>query len=572
MVGSKCLSRMSRQCRRNHFTAFYLVAALVAAPASLNGQPSGDLPSRVDSLFSTWTGTDRPGCAIGVSQRGRVILERGYGMANIELRTPMTPATSVHAASVAKQFTSLVILRLAGEKRLNLDEDVRRFLPELPDYQARYGRPITIRNLLNHTSGLRDFFEMLIIARGQFEEQRITAADAMAVVRRQEALNFSPGAEYGYSNTGYLLAAQIVERVTGQRFGDFIASRIFVPLAMKQTRIRDNLDASDAQSAVGYARQGTGWRTSVPNFDVVGSTNLETTVGDLLRWGEVFDRDSRDSALVRQMLHPGVLMNGDTTTYGFGVSLIRDRGLQVAEHAGRDPGFRAYVGRYLEPNLTVALLCNAAALDPVRLGHEVARLALGIERETPTPAAAPTTVASDAKGALIWAGVYFEPSTRQVAELTVRDGVLFTDRRAGSRVEAIGPRRARLIGFPMELEFDSAAKPGYTVRWLIPGRRADKFEWRAPVAPVLGRSELVEYAGSYYSRELDATYRVEPGDSTLSLHAKAGSGLVARPVFPDGFVSGEYTVQFLRQGRRITGFEISHPRARGLTFFPVSKR
>ncbi len=174
---------------------------------------------------------------------------------------------------------------------------------------------------------------------------------------------------------------------------------------------------------------------------------------------------------------------------------------------------------------------------------------------------------SDLGKALGWAGVYFEPTTRQVAELTVRNGVLYTDRSIGVRVAAIGPRRARLIDAPLELEFDSTTPhPGYTVRWLIPNRRADRFVWRAPVAPPLGRAELETYTGTYTSAELDATYHVIAADSTLMLRTGETPALVARAVFPDGFVSGQYTIQFVREGGRVTGFAISHPRARGVAF------
>ncbi|MBC7788357.1 MAG: beta-lactamase family protein, partial [Anaerolineae bacterium] len=318
------------------------------------------LRARVDSLFEPWRGTDRPGCAVGVSHRGRVVLERAYGMADLESGTPMTPATVVHAASLAKSVTALAVLLLVRDGKLALDDDVRRYLPELPDYRTRYGAPVTVRQMLNHTSGLRDFFELLILARGRFEEDRITVADATAVVGQQPALNFAPGTQYGYSNTGYLLAALLVEHVSGQSFSAFAAQRIFAPLGMDHTRFRDDVAALVPRRAVGYARRGAGWRTSVPNFDVVGSTNLLTTVGDLLRWaGNLAQPVVGDSTLVQQMLTPSVLAGGDTTTYGLGLSLVSDRGLRVAEHEGRDPGFRAYLGWYLEPGLAVALLCNA---------------------------------------------------------------------------------------------------------------------------------------------------------------------------------------------------------------------
>jgi hypothetical protein len=299
---------------------------------------------------------------------------------------------------------------------------------------------------------------------------------------------------------------------------------------------------------------------------VLGSTNLETTVGDLLRLAENLDHPVvGDTSIVRRMLTAGILATGDTTSYGLGLAIVRDRGHRLAEHEGRDPGFRAYLGRWIEPGVTVALLCNTTAINPVGIGRDVGGIAIGLPRQAPPPLP-PQTTPGDAKAALAWAGVYLEPVTRQVAELTVRDGVLYTDRTGGARVEAIGARRARLVGQPLELEYDSAAHPGYVVRWSIPNRRADRFEWKAPVAPVLDRAALAEYAGTYTSAELQSTYRIEAADSTLVLRVGTTPGLVARPVFPDGFVSGQYTIQFARRGGRVVGFEISHPRARGVEF------
>jgi CubicO group peptidase (beta-lactamase class C family) len=543
-------------------TRLVTAALLLAAPAYAAAQPI----AAIDSLFDRWRGTDRPGCAVGVSRRGRVFFERGYGMADIESGAPMTPNTVVHAASLAKQVTALSVLLLAREGKLSLDDDVRRYVPELPQYE----KTITVRHLLTHTSGLRDFFELLILARGRFEEDRVTDADAIAMVGRQRALNFPPGSEYLYSNTGYLLAARVVSRVSGQPFPAFVADRILAPLGMTRTRLRDDVAMLIPGRALGYAPRGSGWRTSVSNFDVVGSTNLETTVGDLLRLADNLAHPVvGDSTLVRQMRTAALLATGDTTAYGLGLSLARDRGRTVVEHEGRDPGFRAYLGWYPDDSLAVALLCNAAALDPVGLGHDVAGRVLGPAPAAPPaapPAASTSTTPSDPRAALAWAGVYLEPTTRQVAELTVRDGVLYTDRTGGARVEAIDARRARLVGPPLELEFEPGRPLTYVVRWLIPNRRADRFVWQAPAAPALDRAALAEYAGAYTSRELDATYRVEVSDSTLTLRTGAAPPLVARPVFRDGFVSGQYTIQFVRRGARVTGFEISHPRARGVAF------
>lgn len=602
------LMTMAAHCRRNAARVIGALAVLAlpvardvgaqaGAPppsAASASQPSlqresvgrvdrGALAARVDSVFDRWRGTDRPGCTVGVRDSSGVALERAYGMADLERGVPLRPTTVMSAASIGKQVTALAVLLLVRDGRLALDDDVRRYLPELPDYRARYGRAITVRHLLAHTSGLRDLFELLILARGRFEEDRITDADALAVVARQAALNFAPGTEYGYSNTNYWLAARLVSRVSGQSFAGFVAGRIFAPLGMTSTRFRDDAAALVPGRASGYERVADGsgaWRTSVQNYDVVGPINLLTTVGDLLRWSANLERPMiGDTALVRQMLTPTTLAGGDTTAYGFGLSLARDRGVRVAEHEGRDPGFRAYLGWYADAGLTVALLCNTASLDPVGLGHDVAGLALGLAPQAPVayPRPAAAGPQPDPNSALRWAGVYVEPTTRRVVELTARDGALYTDRVGGVRIEALDARRGWLVNGPLELLFAATTRtddhPSYRVRARIPGRRPqDVFVWRASAAPRLDRAALAPYAGTYASPELDATYRVEAGDSTLTLRAQWGGavpGLVARPVFPDGFVSGQYTVEFLRRKGRVTGFAVSHPRALGVTFVRV---
>lgn len=545
-----------------------------STPPTTASTVAPDVAARVDSLFDRWRGTDRPGCAVGVSQNGRAVLERAYGMADIESGAPMRPTTVIHAASVAKQVTALAVLMLVRDGRLGLDDDVRRYLPEVPDYRPRYGSAITVRQLLAHTSGLRDFFELLIVARGRFEEDRITTADVMDVVGRQTALNFAPGTEYAYSNTNYLLAARVVERLSGQTFSAFVAERIFNPLGMTSSRIRDDASALVPGRAVGYTRGADGrWRTNLQNDDVVGATNLLTTVGDLLRWSQNLERPViGDSTLVRQMLTPAVLAGNDTTLYGLGLGVVVDRGFRVAEHEGSFPGFRAYVGRYLEPGVAVALLCNSSAVNPVGLGHDVAALVLGLPPRGPStyPRPAATATPPDQRRTLDWAGVYMEPVTRRVVELTARDGVLYTDRVGGLRIEALDDRRGWIVNGPLELDFGVGPHASYRVRSVVPGRRsADVFVWRAPTAPVLGRAALTAYAGTYSSAELGSIYRVEAGDSTLVLRAGTNVGLTARPVFPDAFVSGQYTIEFKRAGGRITGFEISHPRALGVAFARV---
>jgi CubicO group peptidase (beta-lactamase class C family) len=226
------------------------LVVLTAAAAGAQPIPAPDsAAARVDRVFAAWRGTDSPGCAVGVSQGGRVVLERGYGMANLETDTPIRPGTIFHTASVSKQFTAMAVMLLARDGRLSLDDDVRKHIPELPDYGTR----ITIRHLLLHTSGLRDQWSLLATARGRFEEERITEADVMDVVTRQKSLNFTPGSEYVYSNTGYTLAGVIVKRVSGKSLKEFAHERIFQPLGMTRTHFHDDYTMVVRGRASAYA-------------------------------------------------------------------------------------------------------------------------------------------------------------------------------------------------------------------------------------------------------------------------------------------------------------------------------
>ena len=552
---------MVRLAHRPLSAALTSICLLSLAATSRAQNPAPDSAARaVQKLFAGWVDSTTPGCAVGVSQKARVLYEQGFGLANLETGTPITPQTVFEAASIAKQITAMSVMLLARDGKLSLNDDIRKYIPELPDY----GTPITIRHLLTHTSGLRDFFEMLILARGRFEEDRVTEADMMDIVTRQKALNFKPGDEYLYSNTGYALLGIIVKRVSGQSLRDFAAAQIFAPLGMRSTLFRDNYTTLVRGRAEGYARRGSEWRSSTPNFDVYGSTNLFTTVGDLLAWSENLDHPRvGDSAIVRTMSTSAVLNNGDSTNYGFGLSLWNDRGTIVVEHEGGDPGFRSYLGRYPQYGFSVAVLCNIPS-NPVSLGHAIADIYLNRPRTSQPPASVKTITLPPDKLARR-AGIYFQPTRLEIVEVTMRDGALFTARNGGRKLVPIDENRFWIEGTEVEHDFN---RTGYTARALTPGHHPVSFELESGVE--LRPGQLAPYAGDYFSLDLNTVYHVIASDSTLVVKTGTSSGLTARPMFDDTFASGQITIQFVRRGDSITGFEMSHPRARRLSFSRIA--
>ena len=269
---------------------------------------------RVDRLFAQWDKRDSPGCSVAISRGGDTLYERGYGAANIELGVPISPATVFHAASVSKIFTAMSIMILAQRGKLSLDDDVRKYLPEFPEYRNK----LTIRHLLSHTAGLRDVFELQALA-APGPGSREPNEQFVNILAHQRELNFEPGSEWQYSNGGYLLLAAIVNRVSGQSLRDFAATNIFRPLGMKDTRFHDDPTEIIPNRASGYSPSDGGPRLAVSADPggIVGNAGLFTTAKDLIRWAQSWDEVRvGDRALLATMATPTVLSDGSKANYG----------------------------------------------------------------------------------------------------------------------------------------------------------------------------------------------------------------------------------------------------------------
>lgn len=546
--------------------------ALFAAAAVLFGtssawaqQPANDsMRVAINRVFAPWTSSNGPGCAVGVSRNGSVMFENGYGMANLEHDIPITPSTIFHVASVSKQFTAAAIMLLVADGKLSLDDDIRKYVTEVPAYP----QTITIRQLLQHTSGLRDQWDLLIMARGRFEEDRITEDDVLEIVARQKSLNFEPGTEYLYSNTGYTLAGTIVRRVSGKSLREFAEERIFHPLGMAHTHFHDDYTMIVKHRAAGYARRGPGWRVSLPNYDTYGATSLYTTVGDLLRWTANFDQPKVGSRVMLQdMLASGVLANGDTTGYGLGIGVSRYRGARVESHGGADAGYRTWLGRFPEHTVSVAVLCNASTAVPGVLAQQVADIVLR-ERLSPreSPPTTPTAITTSASQLSRYAGVYAHTVTGAPFFVTQRGDSLVVGRVSGPRLVPVAENRFRIAGQPVEFEFDASGLITQRIS-SSPPRQPATFR-KQPPAP--SGAALQAYAGSYYSEELGATYTVTATDSTLSLKTRMGDPVIIRPAYIDLF-DGGFLIRFTRREGRVDGFMMGTGRVRNVRFMRESR-
>jgi CubicO group peptidase (beta-lactamase class C family) len=354
----------------------FAVLALAVGIAALLGPRSlsaADPAKNVDVVFAKYTSTT-PGCAVGVGENGTPALTKGYGMSDLEHDVPITPDTIFEAGSVSKQFTATAVLLLAREGKLSLDDPVRKYIPELPDY----GVPLTIRHMLNHTSGLRDWGNVAGIAGWPRTTRVHTHAHVLDIVSRQKALNFTPGTNWSYSNTGFNLAAIIVSRVSGMPFVDFERERIFKPLGMTHTSWRDDYTRIVKGRAMAYAERNGAFSTEMPFENVYGNGGLLTTAGDLLKWNENFVTPRvGDAAFVSEQQMPGKFNDGRPHIYAFGLYVRNYNGVREVSHSGSTAGYRAFLTRYPDQHLSIAVLCNVSTANATQLAHQIADLYLG---------------------------------------------------------------------------------------------------------------------------------------------------------------------------------------------------
>ena len=561
------------------FTLAVLFLLILCGRSTAQTQPQplpSNVKAQVDKVFEKWDKSDSPGCALGVYRDGQIIYKHGYGMANLNDDVAITPATVFHVASMSKQFTAASIVLLAQQGKLSLDDDVLKYIPELPDFEER----ITIRHLVHHTSGLRDQWSLLGLAGWRYSLDLITDDDVMSVMTRQKDLNFKPGEKHVYCNTGYTLMGLIVKRVSGMSLREFTAKNIFEPLGMTHTHFRDDHAEIVKHNALGYAQEDKNkpFRLSVTNFDTVGATSLHTTVEDLQLWDENFyDPRVGGPAFLQQMLERGKLNNGEQLDYAFGLVVGKYKGLPTVDHAGGDAGYRSDMTRFPEQHFSAAVLCNAADTNPSALVRQVADILLAKDIKTPESTPAKETAKSSgaplsAEQMAALAGIYWNREDDDFHKVLVKDGKLQINV-GGDEFHTLKP--AGETGFhvaevpwgdQVEIRFlpASSEKPR-RLEQSFGGEKPDIFEAATAFTPS-GR-ELSEYVGAYVSEEIDPVYRIVLQDGNLSLTRLKNKAETLRPAVRDVFTGDIGTLRFARDSRqRISGLVLNAGRIRNFRF------
>lgn len=521
-------------------------AILVCASGSLDAQRGGrggavsnapvPLATTADRIFAQFNSTHTPGCAVGVRQGGRDLLMRGYGMADLETNSPITPQTIFESGSVAKQFTATAILLLVKDGKLSLDDPVRKHVPELPEYP----RPLLVRHLLSHTSGLREWSNLVALAGWPRGTRVHTQQDLLDAVVAQKSLNYPVGDFYSYTNSGFALLPTIVERVSGMPFTQFSSARIFGPLGLMNTRWRDDFKTVVPGRAQAYSRAGDGWELDMPFENVHGPGGLLTTVSDWLRWNDHLDAKTLGADVVASLETRAVLTSGRTISYARGVTVGQYRGTREVQHSGSTGGYSTFLARYPEKALSIAVLCNAAGAPATGFTRQLADAVI----PDLGPRTAPDTVAVDPTAAARLSGIY--RSTRDRALLVIGSGQGF----GGAPLRALrdggwmvgnnpavfdrapdgSPRGVRVIGGDAD-----------TVVYVF----AASEQWKPTAA------QLSAFAGRYHSDEVGTTWTVRVEGDRLVASPRPAVRAVLTPVYTDAFsaTAGLGNVWFVRDAR-----------------------
>ena len=565
--------------RRFAFLVASFAAALVTASSAARAQHIvGVRDARAlaaDSVFQRFDRTDSPGCALGVYQDGKVLYARGYGMASLEHGVALSPRSVLDVGSISKQFTAMSILMLQKEGKLSLDDPVRKYIPEMPAYADK----ITLRRALSQTSGLRDLYVMMAQTGRTFAGDTI---DALRFITSSAEPNYEPGARYLYTNSGWILAAQIVYRLTGKTLDKFAEERIFAPLGMHDTRYLADAATIIPNGAEGYApRPGGGYRLARSTYDgaIVGAGAVHTTVEDFGRWLNNYDsatiggRDIIETMTTATKLNDGSpATSGRTQAYAVGLSVGTLRGLRMISHGGSWAGYRGHFFRFPEQRFAVATFCNLTTSGPDSLARKVAGIYLG-DRMQPDSATAWTTALAAAPRAELPIA-----SLRPLVGVwrNVERGELRRTRLVGDTLFTVGGERTRIVpldggrfraGPGTEIRFEGdAAAPSR----MIVSTTGEAVTYTRADTAVLTPANLAEYAGDYRNDEVDATHtwKVEKGQLVLYLNNRRVG--VLEPTYKDGFTRAGSVIDVQRDAKgRVSGFVLEAGRVRHLRFTRV---
>lgn len=536
--------------------------AIIILPLSLPAQLDSKKEKAIDSLFAKWNSPNHPGGAVGISQNGRLVYSKAFGLASLEYLVPNNPGTQFNIASVSKQFTAMAIVRLSLEGKLSIDDDIRKYIPEIPDF----GFTITFRHMLHHTSGLRSLHMILGIAGWRGDDYR-NNDDLLRIMTKQRDLNFIPGSEYMYCNTGFILMAVAVERITGKKFPAWMKENIFLPLGMYNTYVEDRYNRVVSNNATSYNGSASqGFAREVEYWGYTGSGNIHSTTVDLLTWFRSYYRSPdgwHDAFSLMLTLDP--FNDGKPNNYAFGVVVDTFRNERRISHSGSIGGFRAFGCTFPERETEIVLLSNFSSSDISENSNRIANILL----DKPLPPVSkfemkerdPVSDVSDK-----YAGAYiFSNIPDRLFEIFKQGKILYYKFTGSSGIRLYEADDTTLFNNPRQVKLTFNPADPSEIR-LLQGTILSRGKKIVKYVP--SDKELAEIAGNYWSPELETQYSFSIKNNRLTGYQTRHGEFTTECIAKDTFVSGSGFIDKIiiardRRGK-ITGMKVSNSRVRDL--------
>ena len=553
--------------------SFFFIGLLLLYGCAEGQSLPDSILKKIDHLFEDGRRANSPGYAVGIIRNDSLIFSKGYGLANLEYDLPITPSTIFHMASVSKQFTAYSIVLLARQGRLRLDDDIHKYLPWFPDLKEK----ITVRHLLNHTSGIRDQWQLLAISGTQLNDV-ITQEHIVRILSRQRALNSKPGERYNYCNSGYTMLAEIVKAVTGKTLRQFTDSAIFTPLGMNDTHFHDDFsEIVKGRSYSYYRADDTHYTNSILSYSNVGATSLFTNINDMSKWVvNFYDHKVGDQADIDQLTQKGRLNNGWETDYALGIGVIRQKGWKGFAHDGADAGYRTVLTVFPDKKMGFLVFSNLGDARPGEKARAVADLFLNDTAKAGSPASPPATDSSlrltalkDTSAYKKFLGDYVSDERGKRMHLRIKEGKMYWDASSGTDPVIEIKDTLSLFYRPQVKMTFAIPHPGDTLLTMTYSP-IDKQEYRK-YRPLQGTDQVLQtFTGSYYCPELECKYNIVLKDHQLVLTSIKYNDIPLTFEGTDHLFNNFWAMYHIMMrrnaGGKIVGFEVNADRVQHVRF------
>ena len=556
-----------------NFSFAVTLALVIALPLNISAQLSKEEIQKIDSLFISWNQPNHPGGSVGIMKQGKVVFSRAYGLASLEYLVPNTPDTRYNIASVSKQFTCMGMVLLHLQEKLSLDDDVRKYLPELPVFEDT----ITIRHLIHHTSGMRSLHALLGMA-GWREDDSRSNKDLFRFMKNQKDLNFKPGEEYLYCNTGYMLMADIIEKITEEKFADWMHDNVFEPLGMISTYVEDDYTRVVPANATSYNGSAShGFSRSVEYWGYVGSGNIHSTTNDLLVWLTNFYHPQTGWGKAFQIMQTrGILNNGDTLDYAFGININKHKGEKGISHGGSIGGFRSFIVAVPDHELNIAILSNFSSSNVTSKVNQIAAVLLKLDADDEPglitdDSISPIQLSNEEMAK--FCGQYWNEQSRHSRKIYLKDDTLRYSRPESgeSKILPIGNDAFQMVNVAYVIKISFQLLPNKQKVMMVKVEDEEPVRFESYDPPEITTEILKSYTGRYYSPELDTHYTLYmKGDSVLMANQSRHGDFEIRIIREDDLEGKLWAFREIKVKRdkkkRILGLLVSNGRVRNLWF------